>query len=343
MLSHLTGGDTSEARNGTKKRSSMPLIPFQKAVSDFRNLYDGVTTAMLNHALKLRGPNELIWLIWLINEFEQRYLKWETTVNANEGSRVIALLRANDVDRVTRLCGFAYLHICLDLPVVISRSLPNPFASKPLTLSSSTARRLYLALGPVLEAVYKNGMSAGAIPVTPYRVADWLVRHVSARIDPEVFRVLAYWVIMLRTASWLHADTHRELSKTDQVQYESALAACIETAVDKAKKTSFWKVLSVYGVPIFTMGFLTIGAIVMFVSAPVIAQPTDNGVATLLSFSSAILPILAGLAGAFFVDRIIHRYVQVARANALGKLVFTMLATRNTGSDEYSFPKESRD
>jgi hypothetical protein len=186
-------------------------------------------------------------------------------------------------------------------------------------------------------------MTEGAIPVTPYRVSDWLVRLFTARIDPGVFRVLAYWVIMLRTASWLHADNHRELPKTDQVQYESALAACIETAVAEAKKTTFWKVLSVYGVPIFTMGVLTIGAILIFVSTPVSAQPTDSNIATLLGFSNAILPILAGLAGSLFVLRTIRRYIQVARANAIGKLVFTMLATRNTGSDEYSFPRESRD
>jgi hypothetical protein len=297
------------------------MDPFKDAASGFRELYNVVTWEMQRFRdVSLAGQvaNQR-WLDDLIAGFEARYQTWNPPPTEQQGGEIVKALRVKGVKDVARLCGFAYLHICLDLPVVISQSLPRP------AVGLGDARSIYLRLGPVLEDVYADTIKEGRNPGVHV-----LMRY-AARIEPQAMRVMGYWVIMLRTAAWMHADNHRDLPPAQQADYELELARALRQAVDKALKLKWYRMLSALPVPVISI----VGAV--WVVGAVMAPGSAWAVSLDLALeTSTVLGITLGLiAGLLVAWRYIYRRLQVSWVNAFGVLVHRAISEVGVDRDTW--------
>lgn len=290
------------------------MDPFNEAVKDFRGLYNRVTEAMEEYRDRdlTNAHAERRWLTDLIVGFENRYQRWGHAPTKREGGEVISALLAEDAGRLARMCGFAYLHVCLDLPVVISRSLPRQGIGPKHDLSIGEARKLYLALGPILETVYEKYIES----------RNWLsvfgLLRGAAWIDRRAIRALGYWVIMLRTAAWLHADSHREAqTPKKQTDYELDLVKRLGDGVKAALKLRWWQVLSALPIPILaSTTLLLLGALLQL--HPVTAFAAN----TILDSVSLFELVIVAVVVLFLLPMPLIGRLQVAYVNMFGSIVF---------------------
>src|SRR5262245_36399500 len=104
----------------------MASLTFQDSVSSFRKLYDEVTQSLKdfrdNDSDLAHDSDAKNWLQYLIDNFEERYREWQAPSNPNL-AQYLNTLSSKDTDQVIRLAGYVYLHIGLDLPIVIANAL----------------------------------------------------------------------------------------------------------------------------------------------------------------------------------------------------------------------------
>lgn len=234
-------------------------VPFEQSVAEFRCLYRAVTSEILDaldriepHVIstqqlrewgdrllrgeRVPGPSFVLWLgsdvraswlVALVTGFLGKYENWEVPTGPakDETRRIVDAL--GDAWPTTQLCGYAYLHICFDLPVVVGERFD---LYEPQGLSRGTAAETYRGLDDALMAAFENAEG---------------LRHPRLR-RLRVMRHFAYWALMLRRDAWMLAETYADLpvgARRDE--FEKALCGAVANAVEEAStaKWKIWKLL----------------------------------------------------------------------------------------------------
>lgn len=226
----------------------MAFLPFNTAVEPFSELYDNITKRLeyiRDHKLT-NDSDAQGWLQYLIDNFDARYKAWQTSANPDL-QRYLEKLSDKDTDQVVRLAGYVYLHIGLDLPMVIASALKGaPRASGNTPPLMGINHKLYLMIAPEFAEVlhnhkfrFKQGMRLWLFS------KPWPLRT-------EAVHILVYWILTLRSVSWIHGEyisSHR--SRRNPYDPEPAMLNAMNHALDYALSKTWLSVLKHLQPPIF--------------------------------------------------------------------------------------------
>lgn len=175
------------------ERIRIPAWPhFEECTRPFRLLYDHVTEELKAYAASLPDEREVAWFNELIDGFQREYELWSTSARVR---RYLNAVQRHCKPAPLRVICFAYLHVVYDLPRVIARTL------RTTPLPRQRTREVYAKAGPLLLSVFDRCHTDSSI---------WGWYAALLRIIPTHFsvsRVLAYWVLAHRAASWIKAET----------------------------------------------------------------------------------------------------------------------------------------
>jgi hypothetical protein len=172
---------------------------------------------------------------YLIDNFESRYHTWETTTEPLL-KQYLNALSDKSTDQVVRLAGYVYLHIGLDLPIVIADALaerPGTGGTTAPHITINNARAIYLKVAPRFAAVlhnhkftFKEGMRLWLFS------KPWPFRS-------EAVHILVYWILTLRSVAWIHG----EYLFSGSVNRETDMLMAMNEALDYALKSTWLRVL----------------------------------------------------------------------------------------------------
>lgn len=193
------------------------------------------------------------WVTYLVVGFWERYWGWEHPCGPGREhvEAIVETLRRRSTRPVTRVCGFAYLHICLDLPVVLSRS----FYWIPSVLSRGRARRIYRELDEPLEVAFLEHRFAWRDSPTLGALAALGLFRLRAR------RYFVNWALLLRSDAWFHAEALDDIAtEAARERYVVGLAGALRAAVEEAAGVRFWNLIPSLSKPSFATLALQLAA-----------------------------------------------------------------------------------
>lgn len=145
------------------------------------------------------------WFRDLIIGFTTEFRRWPTYALGTPLGDYLELFENRKIHRDLRLAGHVFLHIAYDLPRVIADS----FSATPTMRSDG--RRVFIHPTPRFLRVFLSYARKGALGVLPRIAASF-----------DALRVLAYWVIALRTIAWVHAEVLSDAAGRSGVEYDMA-------------------------------------------------------------------------------------------------------------------------
>lgn len=239
----------------------MASLPLQESVASFRKLYDEVTKSLeefRDHDNELAHDNDAKnWLQYLIDNFEDRYKAWQAPPNPDLNQYLNALGDKN-TDQVVRLAGYVYLHIGLDLPIVIANALaehPGTGGRKAPKIGINTARTIYLKVAPSFAAVLHNHKFSFKEGFRLWLFSKpWPFRS-------EAVHILVYWILTLRSVAWIHGEyIFSEPVGKGHFNPEAAMLKAMNQALQHALQSTWLSVLrhlqppTLYGAASLMMG-----------------------------------------------------------------------------------------
>lgn len=269
---------------------------YADAVAGFRKLYDEVTKRLTTYrsSYLFWKPHDE-WLGYLIDEFDNRYKRWNKMGSSQQIVDTIGTGKP-----LMKLCGFAYLHIAVDLPIVIANSLPK------IPINRNDARLLYLRLGLELADVYKEYR---------YSISDGLPLYLANRcglFHTKPMEAFAYWVVMLRTVAWVYGEYLSESSNRSKA--ETTLQRNVLTAIQNATKGNWLAILANLHAPVLGLMFAFLGCSWIL--------PNDE----IQSVTVLTKPLLVFFALVFaWFSLILHHALAVARINHLGRAIYRVI------------------
>ncbi len=193
------------------------------------------------------------WVTYLVVGFWERYWGWEnpTGPERDEVAAIVDTLRRRSTRPVTRVCGFAYLHICLDLPVVLCRS----FSAIPSAVSRRRARRIYRDLDGTLERAFREHRFAWCDSPTLGLLTALGLFRLRAR------SYFVHWALLLRSDAWFHAEVLDDIATAPaRERYVTGLAGALRVAVEEAARVRFWNVIPTLSKPSLALLALQLAA-----------------------------------------------------------------------------------
>lgn len=175
---------------------------------DFDGLYDQVTADLRRFlvdesAANLLATTERAWFEQLIVDFRLAFLDWPRATGAIR--QYLELFEQPKTDRYLHLAAHAFLHVAYDLPRIISRTLPAPGQDR------TAMRRAFLRPGTVFMQSFLKHARTGRLG---WR--GWLAGRVDAA------GVLAYWVLVLRSIAWIHAESIADMGGPFAIEHRMA-------------------------------------------------------------------------------------------------------------------------
>jgi len=192
-------------------------------LDDFDRLYGEVTSRLLAYVQDPSTPlatHERVWFLQLIKNFIAAYQTWNPQHPQPE---IEAYLRRFDkwfLAREVRLAGHAFLHIAYDLPRVMSQMLALSAVER------TRQGQIFVQVGPLFSKTFLDWVASGNLG---------LIRKL---FPPAAMRVMAFWVLALRTTAWIHANVIQDLLSYSQLPssdvVEQSMGRALNKAADKA-------------------------------------------------------------------------------------------------------------
>jgi hypothetical protein len=199
----------------------------------FDDLYRLVTEALLDY---LRAPPpgttltgaDRTWFKTLIGGFQAEYAKWSLPVHPEpEIQAYLDRLDDASVYSDVRLAGHVFLHVAYDLPRVVADTLA------PASADRSHQGQVFVQPGPLFSQVFMDFTKGGGLGV---------LGRIFGRVD--AMRIMAFWVLALRTTAWIHAGVLADANPADRTDFERRMGQALNEAVTEAL-TSTW----ILGIP----------------------------------------------------------------------------------------------
>jgi hypothetical protein len=261
----------------------------------FEALYDRVTQSLEDYVtLEEKAgnlpPAHALWFRDLIQGFQNEFRLWPSYAN-NDQARYLQLFEAPGVDPQLRLAAHAFLHIAYDLPRVISRTIGNP--GFPLR---SQYRTIFVRPGGLFLKAFVSHARAGEFG---------FLGRLLGRFEPV--RMLAYWVIALRSVAWIHAEILADAGGNSVVLERRMAQALLAAGHEAIRHSWIWGVSELDNRDLLAVAPLSLEQI-----APKV--------------ETALLALFGALIGAFlvllFLNRRGRRQRVTAQIDALGALVY---------------------
>ncbi|MDJ0902583.1 MAG: hypothetical protein QNJ55_27645 [Xenococcus sp. MO_188.B8] len=207
--------------------------------SGFQELYGIIETRILAYAKNEKDEKLKFWAEKLVEQFQQRYLNWESSEDLSD---YMDLLKEENLNNDIRLSGCIFLHLIVDLPVAIYKSLDmldeeyhlNEDQKKEYRIK---AREFFLEISVLFhEVLGERGIAE-----------SWLL-PILQFIRP--LRITAFqWTSLLRTVSWIKGEVMADLpeekrQKQEEISIEFCTAQFSRTK-GKALLTIFWYFLDI--------------------------------------------------------------------------------------------------
>lgn len=231
------------------------------AIAEFNKVYWEVEKkikALEENLLKRDEEHAANWLKFLRNRFRERF---EQDWSKNKiFSAYMELLYDKALRQELRLAGCVYLHIVVDLPVVVAESLDKflqcPWASKEKPEQAKLSfrndvRGLFIDLGFAFDEVLKEAGAGG-------RLMTFLLGGDLAR------GVIVNWVLGLRNAAWIHGEIMADSNSPNRMIQEIR-SICMVTQAFKGVTRKGWKAF--FGIPKLMPGLVSSGGILGAIAA----------------------------------------------------------------------------
>src|SRR5262245_2069066 len=204
----------------------------QIRTGDFEALYERVTRKLENHINDEQRADNLLadkalWFHGLIQGFQREFNEWRNYRN-NDLEGYLQIFEAPGIDPNLRLAAHAFLHIAYDLPRVIANSLVPPH-------SRSDLRTIFLRPTPLFLKTFLVHAKSGHFGLLG-RILGYF----------ESARVLAFWVIALRSVAWIHAEILADAGPVDKLHLEERMAQALLAA---GREATIHRWIRIRGVP----------------------------------------------------------------------------------------------
>jgi len=185
-----------------------------KRTDRFEKLYDQVTNALENHAASLKAPQG-DWLKDLVRVFKLQFKEWPG--NNLQIKVYLNALEADKLPIVVSLAGHVYLHVAYDLPRAIAASMARDrhglegtntssiFDASVMTPSRTISRQVYIDVGPSFAQVLEDeeAVKLATNGWLTKKFLGWVTQYAPGL---SAVRVMANWVIALRSVAWIYAE-----------------------------------------------------------------------------------------------------------------------------------------
>jgi hypothetical protein len=291
----------------------LPTLPIRSTA--FADLYGDVTSALERHIREQESLGALTaldaaWFRALISGFQTEYLKWPAYRGTHLGE-YLQLFENERIDPILRLASHAFLHVTYDLPRVIADTLAGTTGPGRLV-----KRTVFLRPGPIFLREFMAHARTGKLG---------LLARLMGRMESA--RVLAYWVLALRSIGWVHAEVLAD--STQRPTIEGRMAQALLVAGRYAASTG-----NVRGIPDLNNSELV--ALLPLLTAPGWAAPPSRLWPAVAAFFSWVATWLT------FSQRKVRSPLS-ARVDALGIATHRLMVRAMDPTLEMPMLIESRD
>ena len=192
-------------------------------LDDFHELYKEVTARLLQYIRDPSSglqPHELDWFEQLVGDFIAQYEMWSPR---HPQPTIEAYLLKFDkwlMPREIRLAGHAFLHIAYDLPRVMSAKLSASVKDR------TRQGQIFVQAGPLFSKTFLDWIAAGKLG------------RIRKLFPQDAMRIMAFWVLALRTTAWVHAGVIEDFVISSPTQnlrdVEQRMAVALDDAAGKA-------------------------------------------------------------------------------------------------------------